>query len=157
MNSIELLLANFNETRRRSLKLWHGLPEESYHWKPDAGAMSCLEMIRHVLEAEHLFHVIIKNGGNLGSYQSPWAGLPLLDLNSDLYFAEPFRQQLMTEISCYSEADLTEISIERTEKGQPPRRLGDYLNRMIYHESVHTGQMMSYLRTYRAEIPVIWD
>jgi len=157
MTAIELLLANFAETRRRSLKLWQGLPQECYHWKPDAGAMSCLEMIRHVLEAEHLFHVIIKNGGNLGDYQSPWTDLPLLDLNTELYFAEPYRQQLINEIGSYSEKDLLEISIIRTEKGQPPRRLGDYLNRMIYHESVHTGSLMSYLRTFRAEIPVIWD
>jgi uncharacterized damage-inducible protein DinB len=35
--------------------------------------------------------------------------------------------------------------------------LGDYLNRIAYHESVHTGQLLDYLRTIGIERPQIWD
>ncbi|WP_234974644.1 DinB family protein [Tenacibaculum agarivorans] len=75
MDSKSIILLNFKETRRRSIKLWKGIPTEYLHWKPDMQAMSCIEMVRHVLEGEHLYHTIIKNKGNLGSYVSPWNGV----------------------------------------------------------------------------------
>ena len=55
-----------------------------------------------------------------------------------------------------NEADLENIRIERHEVGQS-KGLGDYLNRMAYHESVHTGQMLGYLRILGLERPLIWD
>ncbi|MCZ6703275.1 MAG: hypothetical protein O6940_09575 [Ignavibacteria bacterium] len=48
------------------------------------------------------------------------------------------------------------IMNERREVDQR-KKLGDYLNRIAYHESVHTGQMLSYLRTLGIERPQIWD
>ncbi|MFV8342014.1 hypothetical protein [Flavobacterium sp. XS2P39] len=30
-------------------------------------------MIRHILEAEHLFHKIVNERGNIGDYVSPWS------------------------------------------------------------------------------------
>lgn len=99
MNSIEVILLNFSETRRRSIKLWNGIPNEYLNWRPDENAFTIIEMIRHVLEGEHLFHKIIENKGDLG----------------------------------------------------------DYLNRIAYHESVHTGQILSYLRTIGIDRPQIWD
>jgi hypothetical protein len=53
MSQTELILLNFEEIRRRSIKLWTGLPAEFYFWQPDRKAMHCFEMIRHVLEGEH--------------------------------------------------------------------------------------------------------
>ena len=55
-----------------------------------------------------------------------------------------------------TEDDLENVKIERREVGQS-KKLGDYLNRIAYHESVHTGQMLSYLRTLEIERPNIWD
>jgi hypothetical protein len=71
---------------------WNGIPNAYLHWKPDVNAMSCIEMIRHVLEAEHLFHTIIKNRGNLGNYLSPWKGLKYTNVSDELYFAEPHKK-----------------------------------------------------------------
>jgi hypothetical protein len=76
MTHIEIIILNFEEIRRRSIKLWSGLPTEKYNWQPDAKATTCIEMIRHVLEAEHLFHKIVENIGNLGDYVSPWQDKP---------------------------------------------------------------------------------
>jgi hypothetical protein len=56
MNSIEIILLNFEEIRKRSIKLWNGIPNEHLNWKPDENAFSIIEMIRHVLEVEYLFH-----------------------------------------------------------------------------------------------------
>jgi uncharacterized damage-inducible protein DinB len=156
MNSVELLLLNFKETRRRSINVWKGVPEEYLHWKPDSKAFSCIEMIRHVLEGEHLFHTIIKNRGNLGDYVSPWDKLAYTNIVDELSFAEPHKNSFYKMLETLTEADLSEIVIQRKEVNQV-KKLGDYLNRMVYHEAVHIGQLLSYLRTMNVERPQIWD
>ncbi|GMN11274.1 DinB family protein [Croceitalea sp. MTPC9] len=156
MNSIEIILLNFSETRRRSIKLWSGIPKDYLNWKPDEKAFTIIEMIRHVLEGEHLFHKIIQNRGNLGNYNSPWENLEYSDLKNELEFCEKYRTDFMEMIQGLKKKDLENIRIERKEVGQS-KSLGDYLNRIAYHESVHTGQMLDYLRTARIERPKIWD
>lgn len=156
MNAIDILLSNFSETRRRSIKLWNGIPKEYLNWKPDDKAFTCIEMVRHVLEGEHLFHKIIENRGNLGNYISPWKDLEYRDLKKELTFSETYRTNFLNMIKGLKESDLDNIRIERKEVGQN-KSLGDYLNRMAYHESVHTGQMLSYLRTIGIDRPQIWD
>lgn len=156
MNAIENILLNFSETRRRSLKLWKDIPDEFLNWKPDSEAFSIIEMIRHILEGEHLFHTIIKNSGDLGNYKSPWENLAFSDLKNELSFAERYRNSFIEMIKTLNETDLENIRIERKEVGQN-KTLGDYLNRMVYHEAVHTGQLLGYLRTLGVKRPKIWD
>lgn len=156
MNSIKIILLNFSEIRRRSIKLWQAIPEEHLNWKPDKDAFTIIEMIRHVLEGEHLFHTIIKKRGNLGDYISPWKDLPFKDLESELEFSKKYRDNFLAMIENLNELDLKAIKIERNEVNQS-KTLGDYLNRIAYHESVHTGQMLGYLRLAKLERPLIWD
>lgn len=156
MNATEIILLNFLETRRRSIKLWEGIPNAFLNWKPDKKAFSIIEMIRHTLEGEHLFHVIIKKRGDLGNYESPWTNLNYSDLKNELNFAKEYRKHFIDMIKALNESDLENIRIERKEVGQS-KSLGDYLNRIAYHESVHTGQMLGYLRTLGVKRPVIWD
>ncbi|WBX71097.1 DinB family protein [Tenacibaculum retecalamus] len=156
MNSIENILLNFSEIRRRSLKLWNGIPSEYLNWKPDEKAFTIIEMIRHVLEGEHLFHKIIENRGDLGTYQSPWNNLEYADLKDEIMFSEKYRTHFLNMIKGLQESDLINIKIERKEVGQS-KILGDYLNRIAYHEAVHTGQMLAYLRTIGIDRPQIWD
>ena len=127
-----------------------------YFWRPDIHAMSCLEMVRHVLEGEHLFHMIVDKRGNLRHYISPWTDRRYTDLEAELDFAKPFRSTFLQIIKEFSSDDFSTIEIIRSDKGQR-RRLGDYLQRIAYHEAVHTGQMLSYLRTIGIERPQIWD
>ena len=156
MNSIAIILFNFSEIRRRSILLWSGIPGEYLNWKPDKNAFTIIEMIRHVLEGEHLFHKIIENRGNLGTYESPWKELKYSDLKNELEFSKKYRTQFLDMIHSLKELDLENVRIERKEVGQS-KNLGDYLNRIAYHESVHTGQILSYLRTIGIERPQIWD
>ncbi|GAA4115131.1 hypothetical protein GCM10022393_15160 [Aquimarina addita] len=156
MNSIEIILINFSEIRRRSINLWSGIPKEYLGWKPDEKAFTVLEMIIHVLEGEHLFHKIIENRGDLGNYQSPWFKLEYSHLQNELEFSKKYRASFLSMIKGLTESDLENIKIERKEVGQS-KILGDYLNRIAYHESVHTGQMLSYLRTIGIDRPQIWD
>ncbi|MDD7913711.1 DinB family protein [Polaribacter ponticola] len=156
MNSIKIILLNFHEIRRRSLKLWNGIPNEYLNWKPDENAFTIIEMIRHILEGEHLFHQIIENRGDLGDYQSPWKELTYTDLENEITFSKKYRAEFLNMINDLNESDLKNIKIERKEVGQN-KILGDYLNRIAYHEAVHTGQLLDYLRTIGINRPQIWD
>ena len=156
MNAIEILILNFEENRRRSIKLWNGIPVEHLNWRPDKDGMSVFEMIRHVLETEHLFHIIVERQGNLGDYKSPWKGKAYISIEDELAFAESYRKAFFEKVRSFSESDLETIIIDRTEVSQR-RKLGDYLLRIAYHESVHAGQMLSYLRTFSLNRPIIWD
>jgi uncharacterized damage-inducible protein DinB len=113
-------------------------------------------MIRHVLEGEHLFHTIINNRGDLGDYVSPWENIEYTNVIDELSFAEPYRKSFYEMVKKLSESDLKDIIIHRKEVNQE-KKLGDYLNRMVYHEAVHVGQLLSYLRTLNIKRPQIWD
>jgi uncharacterized damage-inducible protein DinB len=152
MSSIANILLNFSEIRRPSIKLWSGIPDEYINWKPDKDAFTYIDMIRHIFEGEHIFHKIVVNRCKLGNYKSPWNGNKYIELD----FAENYRTNFTNMISNLNKSDLDTIRIERKEVGQS-KTLGDYLNRIAYHESVHTGQLLSYLRTIGIDRPQLWD
>ena len=156
MTPTEIIILNFEEIRRRSIKLWTGITPEIYFWKPDIKAMNFLEMVRHVLEGEHLFHIIVNNRGDMDDYISPWPGRLYTDLQDELDFAKPFREKFFATIRSFNPVELASIEIIRSGKGQR-RKLGDYLQRIAYHEAVHAGQLLSYLRTLGVERPLLWD
>jgi hypothetical protein len=60
VNATDLLLLNLREGRRRSLTVWRGVPGACAHWKPDDAAMSCIEIVRHVLEGKFLYSEMLR-------------------------------------------------------------------------------------------------
>ncbi|MGD7050758.1 DinB family protein [Rossellomorea marisflavi] len=156
MNSIELILLNMKEVRRRSLKVWKSIPKEALHWKPDTEAMNCLEMIRHVLESEHYYHLAILNEGSPKEFNSPFENRPLTNVEDEVEFAEQFRKAFLKTVSTYTDKELSSIQIDRSESGYI-RSLGDMLLRIPYHEAVHTGQLLDYLRSAGFKRERIWD
>jgi uncharacterized damage-inducible protein DinB len=156
MNSIDLIILNLKEVRRRSIKVWTTIPDAKLFWKPDNEAMNCLEMIRHVLESEHYYHLAIRNRGSLTVYNSPYENRPFISVQNELDFAEAHRREFIDTIKSFSEEDLENIKIDRSESGYI-RDLGDMLLRVAYHESVHTGQILDYLRTAGVPRTRIWD
>ena len=156
MNSIELIKLNLAEVRRRSIKVWSEIPEDLLHWKPDSDAMTCLEMVRHVLESEHYYHMAIKNKGSLSEFKSPFEDQHLDSVQKELEFATPYRRDFLETVSSYNERELSSIIIDRSNVGYV-RGLGDMLLRIAYHESIHTGQLLDYLRTTGAPRTDIWD
>lgn len=156
MNAKELLILNFEEVRRRSIKVWKNISDDDLFWKPDPGAMSCFEMIRHVLESENIYHQIILHRGAPGSYESPLTGNPYTSIEEELKNAQPYREKFLKMVNALSARDLDEVYITRKGKNQH-RKISDYLLRVAYHESVHTGQLLDYLRTLKAPRAAIWD
>lgn len=156
MHAKELLILNFEEVRRRSIRIWKGIGDEQLHWRPDPGALTCIGMVRHVLESENIYHHIILNKGVLGDYQSPLTGNPYISVEEELRNAQPYREKFLRMVNSFSAKELEETAIIRKELGQN-RKLGDYLLRIAYHESVHSGQLLDYLRTLRVPRPKVWD
>ena len=155
MTQSELIILNFTEIRRRSIKLWNGLPEKYYNWKPDEKAMSASEMIRHVLEADYGWNLII-NQGDMTNYKKPWKNRPFINVTDELEFAKPYREKLLESVRQFSDTELSETKIVHPGNGEM-KILGKYLLRIGYHESVHAGQFLSYLRAMKIERPEIWD
>lgn len=156
MNATELLIFNFEEVRRRSIKVWKSISDEDLFWKPDPGAMSCFQMVRHVLESENVYHHIILKRGLLGNFESPLTGNPYTTLEDEIKNAQPYREKFLKMVHSLSAKELEEVHIIRQEKRQH-RKLGDYLLRVAYHEAVHTGQLLDYLRTKNSPRANVWD
>jgi len=156
MKKSDILILNFEEIRRRSLKVWAAFTPEYYFWKPDPEAMSCFEMVRHIFDSEQFYHWIIFNKGVVGNYTSPWEGRPYVSLEDEIGFAKPHRQEFIDFVRGFTPEELDNVEIIRPEKNQR-RLLVDYLQRAAYHEAVHTGQLLGYLRTIGIDRPAIWD
>ncbi|MDM8101789.1 MULTISPECIES: DinB family protein [Oceanobacillus] len=158
MNTNELITLNFEEVRRRSEKVWRAIPEELLQWRPDENAISCSEMIRHVLEGEFLYHQIILGRGSraLTNISNPFEDRVFTTVDDELEFAKKYRNEFIKYIKTIHINDLENIEIDRSDVGYK-RKLGDMLLRIAYHESVHTGQLLSYMRTMGVERPNIWD
>jgi uncharacterized damage-inducible protein DinB len=155
MDLSELIILNLTEIRLKSIKLWNALPKNHYCWKPDENAMTAIEMIRHVLEADYGWNIIINNKSML-NYETPWNNRPFLSVSDELEFAEPYRKSFLASIAKFSDAELNETLITHPGNGEK-KILGKYLLRIGYHESVHAGQFLSYLRAMKLQRPQIWD
>jgi uncharacterized damage-inducible protein DinB len=153
----EIILLNYQEIRRRSIKLWMGLPDEFLFCKQDPGAMTLIATVRHVLEGEYLYHQMVKNRGSLPTaYPSPWEGKLYSNIRDEMEFAAPYRQSFLEMVRSTSDQQLKQVYIIREGLGQK-RLLGDFLLRIAYHEAVHTGQILSALRILNINRPQIWD
>ena len=158
MNVNNLIILNFEEVRRRSIKVWKSIPEAMLNWKPDEEALTCAEMIRHVLESEFFYHQILikRESKSLSDVLNPFHEKKFISVEDELAFAQSYRKEFLKFINSINENELENIKIDRSEVGYM-RTMGDMLLRIAYHESVHTGQLLDYMRTMGIERPIIWD
>jgi uncharacterized damage-inducible protein DinB len=152
-----LLLLNAAEVRRRSLKLWSGIPNDVLGRKPDDSAMTCIEMVRHVLEGEYLYLTMIKARRSVPSEVTPFSLRPLVSVADEVAFAQPHRDEFLALIESFAPEQLATIEIDRTSDAGYKRRLGDFILRAAYHEAVHCGQLLANLRAMGVDRPNVWD
>ncbi|MFD2672623.1 DinB family protein [Marinicrinis sediminis] len=159
MNAMDVIILNFQEIRSRSERVWKAIPDEMLDWKPDNEAFTCAEMIRHILQAEFLYHqVLIGRGGKiLADVFNPFEGKAFISVENELQFAKPYREKFLTYLQSIPIDDLENIDIDLLEAGGYVKKLGDMLLRIAYHESVHTGQLLNYMRTMGVDRPHIWN
>ncbi len=79
-----------------------------------------------------------------------------MDINSELEFAKPHREEFLALINSFTTTQFSENKIDRSDAGYV-QTLGDFILRIAYHEAVHAGQLLSYLRIMGAPVPQIWD
>ncbi|GGI16341.1 DinB family protein [Gottfriedia solisilvae] len=156
MNQIDLIVLNFEEIRRRSIKVWQSIPTNMLNWKPDEKALTCAEMVRHVLESEYIYLQILQNRKSISHPENPYELVEFTNVQDDLDRAIPLRHEFINYIKSIEVSDLENVKIDRSDVGYI-RTLGDMLLRVAYHESVHTGQLLDYMRTMNIERPNIWD
>lgn len=155
MQKADLIILNLNEIRRRSELIWKALPTNAIQWKPDNEAMTAIEMVRHVLEADYGWQMIIQNK-SLKNYKTPWVSKPFVSVEDELEFAKPYRTSFLESIKAFSDQELNDLEIIHPGNGES-KNLSKYLLRIGYHESVHAGQFLSYLRAMNVVRPNIWD
>jgi len=135
MSGAELLCLNLTETRRRSIRIWRAIPL--------------------ALEADYLYGQMLRERRS-HSGDSPFADRHFDDLDAALAFANPYRESLLETVLGLSGGDLNTIAIDRSDIGYI-RKAGDFILRIAYHEAVHAGQMLQYLRMAGVERPSVWD
>jgi uncharacterized damage-inducible protein DinB len=157
MNAIDLCIINLKETRRRSIKLWRSLPDAWLTWRPDEEAMSFGEMIRHVWGGSYNYHMILKNNGSIKQeLPAPFDQEPIVSVEREIELSEPYFNEFINYVGSLSTEELQKRLIDRSDVGYQ-RYLGDMLLRIAYHDSVHVGQFLQYLRMASLDRPMIWD
>ncbi|MEH6944610.1 DinB family protein [Bacillus sp. JJ722] len=157
MNAIELSILNLKETRRRSIKLWKSLPDTMITWKPDKDALSFGEMIRHVWSASFHYHMVLRNNGSIKTeIHTPYDEEPIISIEKEIELSQPYFDDFIEYVQSISTEELDSRLIDRSDVGYQ-RYLGDMLLRIAYHDAVHAGQFLQYLRMVNLERPLIWD
>ena len=78
------------------------------------------------------------------------------DISDELKIAEPYRKEFLALVKSYAREELASRKIDRSDVGYV-RTYGDFILRIAFHETVHAGQLLNYLRTMNAPRPNIWD
>lgn len=157
MDAIDLAILNLKETRRRSIKLWESLPDSWITWRPDKEALSFGEMIRHVWSASFHYHMILRNNGSVKTKTpTPYDKEPIISIKKEIALSELYFSDFIEYVQSLSIEELESRLIDRSDVGYQ-RYLGDMLLRIAYHDAVHTGQFLQYLRMVGLERPMIWD
>ena len=118
--------------------------------------MTCIEMVRHVLEGEWFYTQMLRSGRSLESDESPFNPRAYVDVATEMAFTQPYRTEFLNLVGSYKADELISRKINREDKGYV-RTVGDFILRIAYHESVHAGQLLGYLRLMNVPRPNIWD
>lgn len=159
MNAIDLTVLNLKETRRRSIKLWESLPNSWITWRPDKEALSFGEMIRHVWSASYHYHMVLRNNGSVKTATptpTPFDQEPIISIKKEIELSKLYFDDFIEYVQSLTIEELETRLIDRSDVGYQ-RFLGDMLLRIAYHDAVHVGQFLQYLRMAGLERPLIWD
>lgn len=157
MNAVDFAILNLKETRRRSVKLWESLPDNWITWRSDKEALSFGEMIRHVWSGSYHYHMVLINNGSVKTETPPpFEQEPIISIKKEIELSELYFEDFIAYVQSLSVEELESRMIDRSDVGYQ-RYLGDMLLRIAYHDAVHAGQFLHYLRMVGLERPMIWD
>ncbi|MHB1953529.1 MAG: DinB family protein [Sulfobacillus sp.] len=102
------------------------------------------------------YHEALKCGGSVPDYREPHEGHPVRGVEEELSLSQRYFERFLDYVGGLSDDELATRMIDRSNVGYI-RSVGDMLARIAYHESVHTGQLLQYMRMAGVERPQIWD
>lgn len=157
MNVRDLMLLDLRETRRRFLIVARSIPAEYLGWKPDAEALPIGAMIRHVLLHDRSWLLILTEGRlpTDAERAALWT-LPFTTVEAEIERATPYTEAFEEYVRSLDPAEYATRIVQWPHR-PIARPLGDALERKSYHDAVHTGQLLQYLRTLQLPRPDIWD
>ncbi|MGM7684137.1 DinB family protein [Cytobacillus sp. Hm23] len=157
MDAKALILLDLKECRRRFLIVARGFSDDLLCWKPDARALTVGETIRHVLLHDFSWLTILREH-RLPSEEERkqiW-GKPFVTIESEIAGSNIYHDSLLSYVNGLPSSTYSSKMIKWPHK-DIERSLGDTLERKSYHDAVHTGQLLQYMRMLQIERPDIWD
>ena len=107
------------------------------------------------MEFNFLLPYDYKNNGSINDIRIPYDDEPITCVK-EIELAQSYFTDFIEYVQSISIAELDSRLIDRSDVGYQ-RYLGDMLLRIAYHDAVHAGQFLQYLRTVNLERPLIWD
>jgi len=157
MDAKSLILLDLQETRRRFIKVALGIPDSYINWQPDAEALSIGQMIRHVLQHDYDWHLILTEQRlPTDEEQAAMRDVPYTRIQDEIERNESHHVRFLSYVESLDVRDFGTVRI-RWPHRPIERKLGDVLERKSYHDAVHTGQLLQYMRMLRIGRPEIWD
>lgn len=115
------------------------------------------EMIRHVWSASFHYHMLLRNNGSIKTdIHTPYDEEPITSVEKEIELSQSYFSDFIEYVESISTEELESRLINRSDVGYQ-RYLGDMLLRIAYHDAIHTGQFLQYLRMVELERPLIWD
>ncbi|UBH13372.1 DinB family protein [Macrococcus armenti] len=156
MKRIDILILNMSEVRKRSEIVWGSIDKEFYEFKPDKDALTIFEMIKHVLQSEYMYHAMFIKGCSTEEIPTPYDDIES-SIEELIVVSKKYKGEYKEFIKKLSEDNLTNIKIDRSQYAGYIKTIGDMIERVTFHEAVHLGQLLDYMRTAGIERPRIWD
>ncbi len=142
MLSTDLILLNFATVRQHSMAVWTAIPHALQKLRPEGYSLSCIELVRQVLEKEIWQHHILVHKGASSRFQNPLHGNPYSSIEEELLNAQPYREKFLKTIHSFSDADLESVIFEDPDTGKNIH-LGSFLLRSAAVESATTGKIQA--------------
>lgn len=154
MDAKALSILNLKEVRRRSIKVWNGIPDDHLGWKADENSATFGETIRHVWTSIPYYFEVLKAKKSVPDYQEDES--PIVSVADEIARSQVSFEAFLGWIEALKPQDLEDCIIDRSDVGYR-RSLGDMLVRVAYHEAVHTGQLLQAMRMAGLDRPKVWD
>ncbi|ERI09671.1 hypothetical protein HMPREF0083_02242 [Aneurinibacillus aneurinilyticus ATCC 12856] len=113
------------------------------------------EMIRHVWSASFHYHMLLRNNGSIKTdIHTPYDEEPITSVEKEIELSQSYFSDFIEYVESISTEELESRLINRSDIGYQ-RYLGDMLLRIAYHDAIHTGQFLQYLRMVELERPIV--
>lgn len=144
MKTTEAIIYNLKKVREKSIKVWRSVPESQLHWKPRYESLSCIEIIRHIVEEEYNYLLMFREWGGKDEEPSPFDDRSLTSIEEEILFSMPFHQEFLQRIAMFTESELDVVKIDFDENGNQ-RTAGEFFLQLALNEAVYIGRLLNYL------------